>query len=62
MLVWTSVPFFTTGGADSSTPLKNAQASFSEENFLKEADGNLSTWLLHSSLDQSENWWSFLDR
>ena len=56
MLVWTSVPFFTTGGADSSTPLKNAQASFSEENFLKEADGNLSTWLLHSSLDQSENW------
>ncbi len=50
----TSTPFFRSGGAESSTPLMNAQASLSEANFLKEADGNLSTWLLHSSLKTSE--------
>lgn len=44
------VPLFVFGGAEGSAPLKKAQASFSDANFLKEADGNLSTWLLHSSL------------
>lgn len=48
--VWASVPAFSSGGAESSTPLTNAQASLSDANFLKEADGNLSTWILHSSL------------
>lgn len=52
--VQTRVPFFTSGGAESLTPLKNAQASLSDANFLKEADGNFSTWLLHSSLNHKQ--------
>lgn len=37
------VPLFVCGGAEGSAPLTKAQASLSDANFLKEADGNLST-------------------
>lgn len=53
--ICSSLPFFTSGTGEGSTPLKNAQASFSHANFLKEAAGNLSTWLLHSSLTEQWN-------
>lgn len=37
------VPLLVSGGAEGSAPLTKAQASLSDANFLKEADGNLST-------------------
>lgn len=54
------VPLFVFGGAEGSAPLMKAQASLSDANFLKEADGNLSTWLLHSSLKIGTQWvWEY---
>lgn len=50
--VWTGSPVLWSGTTDGSSPLKNAQASRSDPNFLNDAAGNLSTWILHSSLEE----------